>query len=99
MHVGGHLPTEDPFAKTTFTKVEEGKLQFSVKLDDNGIFQSLTMPSGMGTFAKNVVKGWAAQFQINAREVQKGNMAFKSQEVISIYSKLVHDRKFHVFRC
>lgn len=81
MYVGGHLPTDIPYANTKFTKVGDVSIKFSVSLDSDGKFSSLTMPSGLPVFQKNLVKGWAAMLQVNSGEIKKGHLAFKSTEV------------------
>jgi len=82
MHVGGHLPAEDPFAKTKFEPVADIEIAFSIKLDSNGLFESVKVPSGMPIFQKNIVKGWANQLQINAGKIKESGFptAFKSEE-------------------
>ena len=81
MYVGGHQPRENIYDKTTFKKIDGISIYFSVSLDSNGLFQSLTIPSGMEKYQINLIKGWANQLQVNAGEIRKGNLAFKSQEV------------------
>ena len=85
MHVGGHLPAEDPFAKTKFEPVADIEIAFSIKLDSNGLFESVKVPSGMPIFQKNIVKGWANQLQINSGKIKESGFptAFKSEEVNS----------------
>merc|ERR1712223_49133 len=82
MHVGGHLPAEDPFAKTKFEPVADIEIAFSIKLDSNGLFESVKVPSGMPIFQKNIVKGWANQLQINSGKIKESGFptAFKSEE-------------------
>jgi len=82
MHVGGHLPNEDPFANTKFEPVSDIEIAFKVMLDANGLFHCVTVPSGMPIFQKNLVKGWANQLQVNAEKIKELGMpaAFKSEE-------------------
>merc|ERR1711963_756742 len=81
MFVGGHLPTDDQFANTKFEPASM-EIAFSVQLDSNGLFQSVTVPSGLPIFQKNLVRGWANQLQINAGKISAEGMptAFKSEE-------------------
>jgi hypothetical protein len=81
MHVGGHDSRVSPFDSTQFKKVKDVEVSFSIALNSDGKFQSLTMPSGLTIFQKNLVKGWAAQLQINSGEIKKGNRGFVSTEV------------------
>ena len=78
MFVGKHLPKENPYQNTIFKAPQQQETKFSVNLDSNGLVQSLVIPSGITVAVKNIIKGWAAQLQING-----GNpdMAFKAEEV------------------
>ena len=80
--VGGHLPTEDPFASTTYTKVDSNPVKFKVTLGADGKFRSLTLNSGMNIFQKNLAKGWAQNLQIDVGQISSGSKAFKSEEVL-----------------
>ena len=89
MHVGGHLPNEDPFANTRF-EADSISVAFSIQLDSNGLFQSVTVPGGIPVFLKNLVRGWANQLQVNAGKITQQGLpsAFKSAEVIEISKSL-----------
>ncbi len=73
----------NPFDNTNYTPVPAGKMSFSLTSDDDGKFKSLNVPSGLSVFQKNLIKGWAAQLQINAGEIRRGSKAFVSTEVKS----------------
>jgi hypothetical protein len=70
----------NPFDSTSYTNVPAGPMSFSVTSDDDGKFKSLNVQSGLTTFQKNLIRGWAAQLQINAGEIKRGNKAFVSTE-------------------
>jgi hypothetical protein len=77
-----------PFAGTTYTSVPVGPMSFSITSDDDGKFKSLAVQSGLSIFQKNLIKGWAAQLQINAGEIKRGSKAFVSTEVRHFFQVL-----------
>ena len=89
----------NPFEATTYTNVPAGPLSFSVTGDDDGKFKSLSVQSGLSTFQKNLIRGWAAQFQINAGEIKRGSKAFLSTEVPKpfAWSRLLFGQKFNYY--
>jgi len=80
-YVGAMNTHEDPFAGTTYTPVGADSMSFSITSDDDGKFKSLSHAPGMSVFQQNLIKGWAAQLQINAGEISRGKKAFTSSEV------------------
>jgi hypothetical protein len=80
-YVGAVNVHGNPFDSTTYTDVPVGPMSFSLTSDDDGKFQSLSVQSGLSIFQKNLIKGWAAQLQINAGEIKRGKKAFVSTEV------------------
>ena len=58
-----------------------GSPTFSVTLDDNGLFSSMVVPSGVDNWQKNVMRSWAAMLQANTAEIKKGEKGFVSREV------------------
>ena len=53
---------------------------FSVNLNGDGIFQSMTLPD-VPLRQQNIMKAWAAQLQINTKEIKAGKKSFVSEEV------------------
>jgi len=84
-YVGAMNTNNDPFADTTYTPIGDGPLSFGISLDDDGKFKSLSHAPSLSKFQQNLIKGWAAQLQINAGEISRGNKAFTSTEVILFF--------------
>ena len=78
MYIGRHLPNENPYEDQTFVKVPQ-EIKFAVTNGADGKFESLTMPSGLNTGLRNLIKGWANMLQIAVPP--SGQKAFKSNEV------------------
>ena len=95
-YVGAVDVNGNPFDSTTYTPVPATKMTFSLTSDDDGKFKSLSVPSGLSIFQKNIIKGWATQLQINAGEIRRGSKAFVSTEVTSsskMKNKLLKNQK------
>ena len=78
MFVGKHSIHEDPYKNQTYVKVPQD-IKFAVTNGADGKFKSLTMPSGLDTHVRNVIKGWANLLQIAVPPSDQ--KAFKSNEV------------------
>ena len=81
-YVGLHDSRAWPFEETTFTPVPQSPAPFSVTLDSNGLFESLTLPPAASgnPLMGNIMRGWASALQINSAQIAKGNVGFRSQE-------------------
>ncbi len=80
-YVGAVNTHKDEFADTIYTPIGAKPMSFSITSDDDGKFKSLNHAPGLTIFQQNLIKGWAAQLQINAGEISRGNKAFTSTEV------------------
>ncbi len=80
-YVGAVNTHHDAFADTIYTPIGANPMSFSITSDDDGKFKSLSHAPGLTIFQQNLIKGWAAQLQINAGEISRGNKAFISTEV------------------
>ena len=76
----------NPFDSTTYTAVPVGPMSFSLTSDEDGKFKSLSVQNGLSIFQKNLIKGLAAQLQINAGEIRRGKKAFVSTEVFFFFT-------------
>ncbi len=82
MYIGKTDPQSDVFGQTNYKPFDNNNpVKFSVNLDGDGKFRSLAMQSGLSVFQKNLIKGWAAQLQVNSGQIKKGDRGFVSREV------------------
>ncbi len=79
-YVGAHKANAWPFDETTYTDVPAEPKPFSIKLDSNGLFQELIVPSDYSIVERNMARAWASQLQINAGQIRAGKRGFKSRE-------------------
>jgi len=75
-HAGRHWI----FDETIFTPIGAVEPSFSLTVDDDGLFKSLVVPSDADVFSRNMARAWAAQLQVNTKEIKTGNHAFRSRE-------------------
>ena len=76
--VGAHDAKAWPYDDTTFTPARvENPPPFQIRLNSDGLFEELIVPSGTPLMHKNIMRGWAAQLQINSAEIKKGPKGFK----------------------
>lgn len=79
--VGARDAKDRPYDTTQWTVADEPNPKpFSIKLNGEGLFQELTVPSGAPLFVKNIMRGWASALQINSGEIKKGTKGFLSEE-------------------
>ena len=69
-----------PYADQVWEDLPEERV-FSVSHNGDGVFSSMTIPSGTSLAARNIYKAWGARLQVNKAEIMAGKMAFKSREV------------------
>ena len=79
--VGMHEAKAWPFDQTNFTPVSDGGGAFSLKLNQDGLFESMTVANDAPIFVKNIMRGWATTLQVNSGKIAQGARGFKSDEV------------------
>ena len=76
--VGAHDAKAWPYDDTTFTPAKiENPPPFAIKLNNDGLFEELIVPSGVSLMHKNIMRAWAATLQINSAEIKKGLKGFR----------------------
>lgn len=70
----------DVYSKQKYTPVPIPDTAFSVKVDSNGLFESVTADSSADPAALNMIRAWASYMQINKAEIKSGKKGFVSRE-------------------
>ena len=77
-YVGAHDAKAWPYDDTVYTPARiENPPPFAIKLNNDGLFKELVVPSGVSLMHKNIMRGWAAQLQINSAKIKKGSKGFR----------------------
>ena len=77
-YVGAHDAKAWPYDDTTFTPAKmQNPPPFQIKLNSDGLFDELIVPADASLMQKNIMRGWAAQLQMNSAEIKKGLKGFK----------------------
>ena len=81
-YVGARDAKARPYDNTQWTPTEQPNPKpFAVRLNGDGLFQELVVPSDAPLMVRNIMRGWASALQINAAEIKQGNVGFTSKEV------------------
>ena len=76
--VGAHAANVWPYDETSFTPAKiENPAPFAIKLNRDGLFEELIVPSDVPLIQKNIMRGWAARLQINSAEIKEGKKGFR----------------------
>ncbi len=62
--VGAPENAGDPFAGTSYINVGNEPPAFAIRLNENGLFKEIVIPSNTNTFQRNIMKGWASTLQV-----------------------------------